>query len=482
MDVFTYKPKNSEEKLAQVHEIIVPDGVKWRHSLNDFKQLERISLSYREYLTAKGFGCDNKGKVVLRVPEKRDLMMNEEVQRVIGVVTPLYTAARQPDGQIHPLFLSFELASRAWSEELTLACLAVTGLTQKIFLPEDVRDCLPEYVYRSLAKLCVPQESIYALARVIRDDEILSDVMMIRKAVEESYDITANMDLYDAIAEVTHFDIDVGLEFTGDVSIEGNVLQGFNGTGRLMKCGYHIYGRSTPALNREIIRLTSNYLEDREPQPPSPRLLFLKFFEQHWFQRDGSMGLLWSYPNGTVYAEGYMEDYCTVTTVLTELCFLARCFPALELYVYFSAPKPEKKVRTENFMGLFFTLHKGKVRVEYGCPAEISQHRADDTVAEYADRQRNGEPLLTDEERERIYTLNRYDIKKYEETASPRERLRQYGMQHLKWVIEQYMNEHYGWRPEDPCDIELRKSQILEYLFRYDPDKMKIYLEEKGCY
>ncbi len=474
--------RGTRDQYAQVRDIIVPDGVKWEYDLEILPNLRTIQMSYFDYATVRRFGGNKTGKVVLRVPDSRDMMQSQKIQCLINAVTPLYTAKPCENGAVHPLFMSYELAAKAWSEDLTLACLVQVGLKENLFPLDAVAPCLPEHVCKSLEKLCVEYESPYTLARQIRDDPLLRDLMMIQEKVDDSYGIKDNKPLYEAILDVMNNNVDIGLGFACDVTLEGNVVQGFDGTGSLEGCNFQLTGTSTAALNREIIRLTSEYRDSQYHMEISPHHMFLTFFGQHWFKKDKELHRLWSYPDGSIFHDGVAEEQTTVESVLTEMCYLSKQFPVLQLTLTFMASATQRKVNLSNHNCIRFRLLDGAITVEFlnnaWRDAEDRELRA---VLQYQEKQRQGLDLLTDYERRAILRRNQYEKNSKSGEDEEKRSMAVYRLNNadLYYAIRSYMREHHGWEPMD-LQYYLRDYQMMRFLFTYDAEKLAAYLTDKN--
>ncbi len=474
MDFFTDLPYNP--RIKNVHELYIPDGIIMNGDLSNYSGLKKISVSVKDYRPIELFDPMGKGKEVLRMPLQGKIIRSKEIQQVIDCVTALYAKAQD---KVHSLFFVYDLASRAWYEELTLLCLIHPGLEDGQFTIDEIKGCVPNKTVRHAAEvLTAEHENIYELAEIIEGDLLLSDYYTLYNMVNKEYGLACNEDLNTALNNIEKYTVDLGQRFDVKVGVQGSVLHGFDGSGRLTGCRYKITGFSTYEMNQEIIRLTSVHYEVPEKYTYNDMVVF-SFLAQRWYDRDGKIGGLWSYPDGTIYDEGIVGNHETVTSILLELCFLAKNFRGLSMNVDIWASnavyiQSGKKVRQ-----LEFSVHNGEVGVHFtsgGNPTGTL-----DTIpcckVDYQGMQRKGMKLLADDYLRQIVYRNKKEDESEENIS--KSVVYEIGEYRLWSILTGYLHKKYGWRIKKREDYyDMSETYLLASLFTFDADKVNRYLEE----
>lgn len=484
-----------EPLLSNIKRIIIPDGVTWyENDMFNFDSLETVSLSARDYWKTEDI--NNKSiqwQYTVRLPVKEEFMHTPKTDSMLEF---LYKKCGKK--KLHDRFavmLAIEYVNHSWTEDQALLLMASVAIESEAIHDMSELNTWIDSDYKDYLSQLNGDMTIYQKAKFITNNSVLKTVYAIRGLVDEKLGITANNDLYEVIKAVQKVEnADFKLTLNDTISIGNNCLLGFDGTGSLKGTKYYITGESTSEINKHIIRLTSEYqLQGKAARHFStPYLLKLNFFGQHWFEKDAQMGRLWSYPNGEIYNEGFVDTDVTVEDILTDLACIGSQFKGVKMMVYFHCKdcrnRENQHIPYKNNI-LVFTLKHGEVSIGWTDYHYISRDNYRNVMDEYCDKQFKCEDLLDDEYIDHLNHRNTYDMfSDYgKQEAEHIAALKPYD-DYVLFILEMYMKEKYGWSfhfnntatKKNYTDISLG-YQLLRLLFHnYNVDE--IVQKAKECY
>ena len=441
-----------ETPLSSVKRLFIPDGVAWcENDIYHLNQLETVSLSARDYWRARDINnTTTSWKYELRIPTKEEFMHTVKTDSMLEFLFKKCGKKKVYDK--FATVLAIEYVNHCWTEEQALTLMASvmieSGTIHDIselntWIDPDL-DASFEKIYEDI--------TIHQKANFIKNNSLLKSVYAIRGYVDNKLGIVANSDLYEIISHVNKFgDGHFNLMFNDNISIEHNCLLGFDGTGSLKGTKYFIMGESTPELNKQIIRLTSDYqLQGNNMKLfPTPYLLKLNFLGQHWFEKNAKMGMLWSYPNGEIYDEGFIEDSITTEEILTDLACLGSQFAGLKLDVFvmcrYSYNNDNDHIPIKD-NALVFKLENGKVRVEWTDHVYVKKNTHSEIREIYKDKQFQIQSLLDNDYIEYINFRNRYEMysNSGKEEAIHIVSSKPFD-EYILCYLDMYMQQNYGW-------------------------------------
>jgi len=514
---FIPKDADIDELRKQVRRIILPDGVRFNarwYLKKVYPNLEKISISVRDYLMFTKNARINSDILELRMPKEGKLMQTQKIEKALKTLIPKYAyheikvtrevkdAPYNVVEEINLLYMAYTRASFAWTEDLTLTCIVLTGLENGAVSLKDIKPLVDEDILNvAKAYMEAKRKSIPELANHIKNTPLLASAFAIYKHVDKLLKIADNEELYSLINNELDFGVDIGLKFKCDVTVKGTAMRGFDGYGSLKHCEYQIRGESTPEINLELIRLTSKYpqrmtkgrtktkdeckqMEKANLLPIKPSYLIpdFEFLGQSWFGEKAN-GSLWSFPNGTIYYDGIIKDTSiSVASITTELCYLSQLFKNLTLEIQVSIPFDESYLMND-YRSIQLRLINGKVEVD--CDSRhIDSYMTDDPRerAEYNRLFCEGKPLLDQRTIEYMSEANKLDQERYENDESKarlREHLNEYGGDFAFMAILHYMKTTYGWTPAPVLDYNYM-HHMTTFLFDVDVDKLERLVDEKS--
>lgn len=499
------------ELSKQVRRIVLPDGIKsadLHAMMRRFSNLESVSMSIRDYYYVMDKN-DFKLPIAIemRMPKEGKMIHTDKIEEALEKLIPKYAytdatvyrrffTGHDTATKMNLLYIAYLRASFAWTEDLALTCLVLTGLEYNGVGFRDIKPLVDEDIYHVVKEYMeIKNKPPHEVARYIKETPLLLRTFSIyRQADINCLGITDNEKLFELIEEELDYGYDLGLKFKGNVSVVGTVMHGFEGTGTLKHCAYTISGMSTPETNLELIRITSKYpqrdyqsLRQEKKQnklkeeaniiPTIPSYLMPKFefLEQSWLGYT-AMGGLWSYPSGAIYHEGEIKDTrISVASITTELCYLGALFKNLRLAIIVR-PSHTNYIILEDCSSICFKLIDGKVSVEFDRVANFGSQLDDDKEeqAKYNRLLREGKPLLDKEKIAYMTAANKLDKERYEndESKARLHELLTTDMNSLVFhTIMHYMDINYNWKP----DVVYKTGdsrQLLTHLFDIDVEKV----------
>ena len=117
--------------IVNVKHIYIPDQVKMNEdeykALKGFVDLESISVTRRQFKLQR----DAKYKFEIRVPREADMIATSKTKSLIDFIVSKNTSNEQKITGTD-LFMMFEVASRAGSEDTALAAMALFAITKNV--------------------------------------------------------------------------------------------------------------------------------------------------------------------------------------------------------------------------------------------------------------------------------------------------------------------------------------------------------------
>ena len=494
---------------AQIRRIVLPEGV-WLKTTRNlsrlYPNLEKVSVSVRDYIRFVGYQSIESGMLELRMPEEGKMMQTEAIEKAMDALIPKYAyqeiEVTRKDTEkpydvmtkISLAYLAYTRASYAWTEDIALACLLLTGLENGVIGMRDIKPLADAEICRVMKEyMSIQRKPLHEIAHFIKNSPILVRVFAVYKHVDRLLDITEKETLYRLIEDELNYDCDLGLRFKGKVEVEGTAMHGFDGYGSLKHCSYTIRGLSTPEMTLEIIRLTSKYPQKNVqsasfgrddwkhkeeagilPTAPSHLMPEFTFLAQSWFG-EKAVGGLWSFPSGIISHDGTItESGINTASITTELCYLAQFFKNLTLEITVTAPR-RGDILTTGSESIYFVLREGKVNVRFHDYASMPYPPVD--AAEYAMYNRllcEGKPLLDWQTVEYMSVANQLDRERYEKDESRTRLYELLGTNADNFVfgaVRHYMNTRHGWIPAPVLGYS-HVHQMMTWLFEMDVEKL----------
>jgi len=506
-----FQPEGDINELrGRVKRIVLPDGFNissFENVRNTYPNLESVSISVRDYCKAFYMDKLKSENIEVRVPKEAMMVQSEKVKEAMEGLIPKYafkkaqvhvkdTTEYAVQHEMNVMYLAYERASRAWTSDLTLMCLLVTGLEYDAINLSEARKYVDDDVYKVIKEYTIMKRSnatVFDLAHFIKSSRLLLNVFSILKYTDSILKITDNEELYLDIFFELEYSYDIGMKFLCDVEVQKDVFLGFDGTHSLKDCKYVIAGESTPELNMEIIRLTSRYPQRNQnsrgwdpekfatqeeakiiPVKPSYIIPEFSFFEQCWFNLDGRMGNLWSYPSGYIGHEGVIKSHrTTVESILTELCYLSKFFKGLSLEVEITTT--EEMHMHLVYERIVFKLQDGKIKVGKNIDCQYVNDCRDMNTLEqmkYEQHLRKGEPCFSSEIIEKFSIINTEESEEWHEFVQNNEFYQVLGCDRNEYYyyMQYFMKKNYGWSIEPVLGYS-HVDQMVTYLFEIDTEK-----------
>ncbi len=236
-------------------------------------------------------------------------------------------------------------------------------------------------------------------------------------------------------------------------------------------------------MNQEIIRMTSGDIKALDEYNDLVNATKFNFLKQRWYAQDGKLGGLWSYPDGTIHDEGVVNNDGTVTSILLEMCLLAKNCPGLFMDVAIWTPNTKYIKSGRRSRQIVISLSSGKVRVRY----EGGNYRANELDAipcckvDYQGMQKKRMKLLDNDYLQQIIHKNDLDKEAYKKEADSLSVLHEIGAYPLCRMLICYLNRKFNWHlgVEEFMSYTARIS-LLFMLFTFDKEKVEKYLRENS--
>ena len=217
-------------------------------------------------------------------------------------------------------------------------------------------------------------------------------------------------------------------------------------------------------------------LEEAKIIPVKPSYIIPEFslFEQCWFNLDGRMGNLWSYPSGYIGHEGVIKSHrTTVESVLTELCYLSKFFKGLSLEVEVTTPEEMRMHLVHE--RIVFKLQDGKIKVGKNIDCQYVNDCRDMNTLEqmkYEQHLRKGEPCFSSEIIEKFSIINTEESEEWHEFVQNNEFYQVLGCDRNEYFyyMQYFMKKNHGWSIE-PVLGHSHVDQMVTYLFEIDTEK-----------
>jgi len=502
---------------AQVRRIVVPEGVSLkshRNLSNLYPNLEKVSISIRDYIRFVGYQSIDAELLELRMPEEGKMMQTEAIEKAFTALIPKYayreievlrkdrdTPYHDVVSKINLAYLAYTRASFAWTEDIALTSLLLTGLENGVIGAKDIKPLADAEICRILKEyMDVQRKPLYEIAHFIRNTPLLVQVFAVHQHVDKQLEITGKEELYELIDNELNYDYDLGLTFKGKVEVEGTAMHGFDGYGSLKHCSYSIRGLSTPETNLDIIRLTSKYPQKNPqgasffkdecdskveagilPTATSHLIPEFEFLAQSWFG-EKAVGGLWSFPSGTISHDGIINETSIDTaSITTELCYLGQFFKNLTLEITVTVPR-RADILSDGTDRIHFALRDGKVTVRFHDYSSAAYPMGD--AAEFAQYNRllcEGKPLL---DRQTIAYISAANKLEREQLEKDETKTRLYELldgnadSFMFGAIRHYMNTRHGWIPSPVLGYS-HVHQMMTWLFEMDVDKLDRLMERE---
>jgi len=403
--------------------------------------------------------------------------------------------------KINLAYLAYTRASFAWTEDIALTSLLLTGLENGVIGAKDIKPLADAEICRILKEyMDVQRKPLYEIAHFIRNTPLLVQVFAVHQHVDKQLEITGKEELYELIDNELNYDYDLGLTFKGKVEVEGTAMHGFDGYGSLKHCSYSIRGLSTPETNLDIIRLTSKYPQKNPqgasffkdecdskveagilPTATSHLIPEFEFLAQSWFG-EKAVGGLWSFPSGTISHDGIINETSIDTaSITTELCYLGQFFKNLTLEITVTVPR-RADILSDGTDRIHFALRDGKVTVRFHDYSSAAYPMGD--AAEFAQYNRllcEGKPLL---DRQTIAYISAANKLEREQLEKDETKTRLYELldgnadSFMFGAIRHYMNTRHGWIPSPVLGYS-HVHQMMTWLFEMDVDKLDRLMERE---
>lgn len=465
--------------IVNVKHIYIPDKVKMNEdeykALKGFVDLESISVTRRQFKLQR----DAKYKFEIRVPQEADMIATSKTKSLIDFIVSKNTSNEQKITGTD-LFMMFEVASRAGSEDTALAAMALFAITKKVCTIDDLIGQIDNNIIASIRELLSPDiKTDWDKARVIKKYYWFEEAYDLNTEILKKYGIRTQDNIEFHLRCHGNKLFDIGQTFKANIKIEDGVAYGFNGQGGLGYFKYYMKGMVSHRLALDIIRRTSTYqIYGKEiVETLGYKHIDLDFFKQHWFFSDHESLPVWCYPNGVIQASGY-RTALSIGEILLESYYLAAIFKGINMEVELIQEAIED-LRAEKSR-IYISIKHGRV---------IASTKSKDLVGytyelhrEYIDKidklRENGEIGLSLDELEEISRRNKRDAKYCKQNPDELWELTEGLDLDLCFRLELYLKENHGITLST-CGRQLNPNYyMLKYLFDFDMNKLKQYLKQ----